>query len=65
VQALLLDDPQNPTALASALAQMLNDTALRARLREAGLALAREMSWTQAALKYERNFEASLRQRHS
>ncbi len=63
VQALLLDDPQNPTALASALAQMLKDTALRARLREAGLALAREMSWTQAALKYERNFEASLRQR--
>jgi glycosyltransferase involved in cell wall biosynthesis len=45
----LLVEPNDPEALAGALARVLADGALRAELRERGLARARQFSWQRAA----------------
>jgi len=47
--AALLVDPRDETAIAAALDRVLTDEALRARLGEAGRALAARHSWTDAA----------------
>jgi glycosyltransferase involved in cell wall biosynthesis len=53
VQALLLPDPNDATALAERIASVLGDADLAARLREQGLAFAKQHSWEEAALQYE------------
>jgi glycosyltransferase involved in cell wall biosynthesis len=47
--AALLIDPQDTTAIASAIERLLCDDGLRAELRERGLARAKEFSWERAA----------------
>ena len=47
--AALLFDPRDQRAIAEALTRLLEDPALRERLRAAGLARAREFSWERAA----------------
>ena len=48
-EAALLIDPRDPVTLAEALAVALADETLRARLRAAGLARARQFSWRRMA----------------
>jgi glycosyltransferase involved in cell wall biosynthesis len=48
----LLIDPRDTEALASALEQALTDTALRARLRAAGLVRASEFPWSRTATEW-------------
>ncbi len=48
-EAGLLVDPDDPEALAQALARVLTDGALRARLRELGLAQATRFTWERTA----------------
>ncbi len=48
-EAALLFDPRDQRAIAAALTRLLEDPALRERLRTAGLARAREFSWERAA----------------
>ena len=47
--ALILDDPQDKTALATALARVLNDSGLRNQLGSAARELASRHEWSQAA----------------
>jgi glycosyltransferase involved in cell wall biosynthesis len=47
--AALLVDPEDPVEVAEAVLRAAGDAALRARLREAGLRRAAEMSWEQTA----------------
>ncbi len=47
--AALRPDPKDEVAIAAAIRQLSSDDALRARLRDAGLARAREFTWANAA----------------
>ena len=49
--AALLIDPHDEAALAQAILRAVNDEALRARLRAAGLAWVQQFSWRTAAEK--------------
>lgn len=53
VNALLLDDPRDPQALAAALGRVLTDDALAGTLREHGLQLAGQHAWAQIAMQQE------------
>jgi len=48
-EAALLVDPSDDDAIAAGMERMLEDTALRDRLREAGLARSRDFTWSEAA----------------
>ena len=48
-EAALLFDPRDQRAIAAALTRLLEDPALRERLRTAGIARSREFSWERAA----------------
>jgi glycosyltransferase involved in cell wall biosynthesis len=48
-EAALLVDPRDESAIATAIRRVLGDAGLAARLREAGLALARRHSWSRTA----------------
>lgn len=57
----LLVDPDNPEALGEALAQVLDDSELRASLRQRGLVRASEFSWARAARKTMAVYEKVLK----
>jgi glycosyltransferase involved in cell wall biosynthesis len=61
--AALLVDPEKPEALATTIAQVLNNTELRAALRERGLARAAEFSWKRAATETHAVFEEALKRK--
>ncbi|MCW5650847.1 MAG: glycosyltransferase family 4 protein [Ramlibacter sp.] len=59
--ALLLDDPREAGHIATALARVLNDTALASRLGRRALAFASAHDWAAAAQAYERLYFESVR----
>jgi glycosyltransferase involved in cell wall biosynthesis len=62
-EAALLIDAQDEAALAQAILQTVNDTALRTRLRSAGLERAQLFTWQAAAEKTLALYQASYEQR--
>ena len=53
VEALILDDPLDRQTLAQLLHTLLQNTALRKKLAQAGLPFAQDRTWTSAALRHE------------
>ena len=53
VDALILDDPLDRQTLAQLLHTLLQNTALRKKLAQAGLPFAQDRTWTSAALRHE------------
>jgi glycosyltransferase involved in cell wall biosynthesis len=58
--AALLVDPQEPAAMAAAMARVLSDAELRAALRQQSLAQAAQFSWERAARETHAVFEEAL-----
>ncbi len=56
VDAWLLDDPKDASAIAQAVDTLLKDPEARARLSRGGLRQAQGRTWAEAALKYEKIF---------
>jgi glycosyltransferase-like protein len=59
-RAALFVDPERPAEIAHALSVLEGDAALRARLGEAGAAVAREFSWERCAEQHARVYERAL-----
>ena len=59
-QAALLFDPEDPHAIASAVQEILRDTATTSRLRAAGYEQARRFSWSATAQATFRTYERAL-----
>ena len=59
-EACLTADPTDPAAIAAALRRLRDDERLRERLREAGLARARELRWDTAAQQHAALYRAML-----
>jgi glycosyltransferase involved in cell wall biosynthesis len=64
-EAGLLVDPQDSAGLTQALERLLDDPALRARLRAQGLARARQFTWEAAARQTLAVYERVLAQREA
>ena len=62
--AALLIDPDDPESLATALMQLVSDSALRVTLSDRGLARAAQFTWAQAARDVRRAYEEALAHRH-
>lgn len=60
-EAALLVDPDDEGAMANALKRLVEDAALRERLRAAGLARAREFTWTRCAERTLEIYRAAAR----
>jgi UDP-glucose:(heptosyl)LPS alpha-1,3-glucosyltransferase len=63
-QALILADPTNAQALATALQQLVSQPELMQRLASQGHAWAEEKTWSQCARAHEALFENLMAQRH-
>jgi glycosyltransferase involved in cell wall biosynthesis len=59
--AAVLVDPDDTAAFSAALERVLDDEALRSRLREAGLARARSLTWDRTAGEVDAVFGRLLR----
>jgi len=63
VNALVLEDPRDPEALANAMRRLLHEDALARRLGEGGAALAATFGWDGIASAYEREYQLALEAR--
>jgi glycogen(starch) synthase len=59
----LLVEPENPSALADALARVVRDAALRERLAREGRKTAAELNWNRIADRYEKVYVSALSRR--
>jgi UDP:flavonoid glycosyltransferase YjiC (YdhE family) len=53
-------DPERPDQLAASIDRVLGDAALRERMRQAGLARHRELTWARSAELVEQSFRRTL-----
>ncbi|MCK9510675.1 MAG: glycosyltransferase family 4 protein [Pigmentiphaga sp.] len=60
INALVLDDPRDPAALAAAVRRLLQEDGLARRLGEGGAALAATFGWDGIATAYEREYRLAL-----
>jgi glycosyltransferase involved in cell wall biosynthesis len=60
----LIVPPRDAGALADALARLLADPSLRARLADAACGIVRDMSWTRTAQATLAVYERALNERH-
>ncbi|HST55911.1 MAG TPA: glycosyltransferase [Solirubrobacteraceae bacterium] len=61
----LLFEPRDADTLAAQLARLIDDTALRARMRDAGLAYGRELTWKHTVDQLEEVYATVAARRHS